>query len=181
MFKSKTALEYAFYQLKDKVITSVWYKGKCTIQSEYHSTEEGLFLECEDGCVFHIYPADELRLKFIHGVYIKLIKYWEREKKQMKNLENVTLMWKHFTGKKIQESRLIWKNIAEHKLTLGHPKSRTDYPYGLELRFNETEYLYLDAMKIIALNKPPHLGYPEITIFFISKNRNQLLKKVEDS
>lgn len=171
MGKSKTELEFAFFHLKGKVITSVWYKGKCSIKSDYHATEEGLFLEFSDGDVFRIYPADEMKQKFIHGVYIKQIKHWEKEKKYFKQLENVTVEWKDYAGKEIQESRLNWKRIIDHKFSGGHTKSRTDYPHGLELRFGNGATVYLDTMRIVGENKKAYLGYPEITVFFNAEVR----------
>ncbi len=180
MIKNKIDLEHAFSKLKGKIITSVWYKGKFNIRSDYQTNEEGLFLECSDGDVFHIYPADELNLKFIYGVYIKQMNYWERERKYIKHLKNVTVEWKDYIGKEIQAIWLNWERIINHKFSRGHPKSRTDYPYSLELHFDNREHVYLEAMKIVDEETKPYLGYPEITVFFDSKIRDRYINLQEE-
>lgn len=167
MITSKIELEEVCLQLVAKTITKVWYKGTYTVEKEYHSVAEGVFLQFSDSTVFCIYPADELQQKFIHGIYLKPIKNWEKERAYLKNVQEVTSLWKSIR-EEIEKTSINWEYIINNKFTLGHPKSRTDYPQGLEIHSINGDEVYLQAMKV---DTEPLLGYPEITIFFPQKKK----------
>ncbi|TEW51684.1 hypothetical protein [Psychromonas algicola] len=177
MINSKIELEHAFSALQGKLITSVWYKGKTTISEVHHSAEEGIFFELSNGEVFHIYPGDELNQKLIHGIYIKQIKHWEKERRYFKKIENISDIWGHFLGKEIQLVRLNWEIIGNHTRGYGYPKSLSDYAHGVEFKVKDEPLVYLDVMKVFDDNTKATLGYPEITVFFDSERRRKQIER----
>ncbi|WP_074406170.1 hypothetical protein [Aquimarina megaterium] len=173
MSKVKTDLEIAFLALKHTTIKKVWYKGVFSINTTYHAIQEGIFIQCTDGEVFHIYTADELKLGFLQGVYIKRIRYWEREKKYFKKIYDASLHWQPYLGEEITSVFLNWKLIYKSKPTLGNPKSNTDYPHDVELHFRNEKDVSMAAIKIIDKDTDPILGFPQLTLFFDKKERDK--------
>jgi len=176
MIKSKIDLELAFTALQGKTISSVWYKGKHSIADTHHGAEEGVFLECTNGEVFHIYSGDELKQKIIHGIYIKQIKHWEKEKKYFKQIENVTKAWDFMLGKTVQSVRLNWEIIGNHIRGYGHHSSVTDYAHGVEFNVKDQPPVFLEAMKVLDDNIKNNLGYREITVFFDPEIRRKQME-----
>ncbi|WP_109853222.1 hypothetical protein [Aquimarina sp. AU58] len=173
MSKVKTDLEIAFLALKHTTIEKVWYKGVFSINTTYHAIQEGIFIQCTDGEVFHIYTADELKLGFLQGVYIKRIRYWEREKKYFRKIYDASPHWQSYLGEEITSVFLNWKFIYKSKCTFGNPKSNTDYPHDVELHFRNEKDVSMAAVKIIDEDTDPILGFPQLTLFFDKKERDK--------
>lgn len=148
-----------------QAIKNVWYSGEVEKEIGYHSVSKSIYIQFENNKVYCFGPADEFRLKLGYGISFQEMKHWDREKKYIKPLINVSTEWGKWIGQVITKTKVQWFYAYRSRYFAATHYQTQDFPLDIHFRFESLPSVYLSVTKIWE-EKKADISVNHLTIFF---------------
>lgn len=166
--QNKADFQLQLRLFNEQIIKNVWYCGEIEKEIEYHSISKSVYIQFENNKVYCFKPADEFNLKLGYGISFKEMKHWNREKKYIKPLINVSLDWKDWIGQSVTKTKVQWFFTYKSKYFAATHYQQGDFPLNIHFIFKNLPPIYLSVIKIWD-DKKNDVSVNHLTIFFSEK------------
>lgn len=158
-------------QLVGEAIHRIWYQGNINYYDGYHEVLQAVFIQFHNGDTYKFQPHKAGRNDLGHQLAVGECKYWEKEKKLIPNLVEVTEHkdYRIFMGNEVKACRSEINHIADHRLVpcgrMMNSLSKVCYVQSVAFAINTEDVLNIAACKIMKDGKMLKF-YNQISIFF---------------
>ncbi|WP_108246219.1 hypothetical protein [Muricauda brasiliensis] len=158
-------------QLHNEVFDKVWYEGKYSLENGYHSVTKAVYVQFKSGLVLKFSTEKKERKTAGHHLVIEEKQLWQKEKRYVKDLKEVTALGEYgpFIKSPVISCDMEVQNVGENIIAPFTRMMNRMYSQYLMLNIQlmvDDEYaLCIAASKVINGQQMINF-YNQLTVFF---------------